>query len=83
MEEVQAVEVKFDVVEEMKKAAELALEGAIEKAYPGIKLALEEKLKDVIPGEQFDGLAILISQNVLPIVKDLLMKQIEKISDKV
>lgn len=76
-------EVKFDAVKELKKAAELALEGAVEKAYPGIKLALEEKLKDVIPGEQFDGLAVLISQNVLPLIKDALLNQIEKISEEV
>lgn len=80
MEEVQQ---KFDAVEELKKAVELALEGAVEKAYPGIKVTLEEKLKDVIPGDQFDGLAVLIAENVLPLVKNLILAQVEKISDKV
>lgn len=70
-------------LEEAKKAAELGLEAFIEAAYPGMKEALIAKLKEIIPGEQFDGLVDLIVPPALEIVKVELKKQVEKISDKV
>ena len=72
-----------NAVEEAKKAAELGLEALIEAAYPGMKEALIAKLKEIIPGEQFDGLVDLIVPPALEIVKVELKKQVEKISDKV
>lgn len=69
-------------LDEAKKAAELGLEALIEAAYPNMQQALVLKLKEVIPGEQFDALVDLIVPPVLGIVKNELLKQVEKISDK-
>jgi hypothetical protein len=74
---------EVNATEEAKKAAELSLEALIEAAYPGIKLALTEKIKDLVPGEQFDGLVDLIVPPAMEIVKVELLKQVEKISEQV
>ena len=48
-----------------------------------MKEALIAKLKEIIPGEQFDGLVDLIVPPALEIVKVELKKQVEKISEQV
>lgn len=70
-------------IEEAKKATELGLEALIEAAFPGMQIALTDKLKELIPGENFDGLVDLIVPSALGIVKSEMLKQVEKISEKV
>jgi hypothetical protein len=76
MEEVQAVE-------EVKAGAEVALEAFVEKAYEPLADALVIKLKELIPGESFDGIVDVLGMSLKPVVKAALLAQIEKISDKV
>ena len=72
-----------NAVEEAKKAAELGLEALIVEAMPGLEKALVAKLKEVLPGEQFDDLVDLIVPPALSLVQSELMKQVEKISEQV
>lgn len=72
-----------NAIEEAKKAAELGLEALIVAAMPGLEKALVAKLKEVLPGEQFDGLVDLIVPPALSLVQSELMKQVEKISEQV
>ena len=72
-----------NAIEEAKKAAELGLEALIVAAMPGLEKALVAKLKELLPGEQFDGLVDLIAPPALDLVKSELLKQVEKISEQV
>ena len=72
-----------NAVEEAKKAAELGLEALVVASFPSIKSALVAKLKEVVPGEQFDGLVDLIVPPAMDVIQAELLKQVEKISEQV
>ena len=73
----------MELKEEAKAAAEVSLELFVEKAYEPAAEELLKKIKDLIPGEAYDGIVDLIAAPMKPILKKALLDQIEKISDKV
>ena len=72
-----------NAVEEAKKAAELGLEALVVASFPSIETALIAKLKEVVPGENFDSLVDLIVPPAMGVIKTELLKQVEKISEQV
>jgi hypothetical protein len=61
------------------KNAEIFAKSTLEEVYGPSVAELEKKLKDLIPGEQYDVLATMILQTVTPTLKSIMMAQIEKI----
>lgn len=70
-------------LEEVKAGGELALEAFVEKAFQPCADEVVQKLKDLIPGEAYDGVADLLGASIGPVLKKAMLAQIEKISDKV
>lgn len=63
--------------------AEKALEAFVEQSYEAIAEELVLKIKELVPGDKFDGIVDLIAVPMKPAIKELLLAQIEKISTKV
>jgi len=70
-------------LESAKAGAELALEAFVEKAYQPCVDDVVAKIKELIPGEAYDGVADLLAGSLGPVIKSALLAQIEKISDQV
>lgn len=70
-------------VEAVKAAAELGIEALIAAALPKLEEALIVKVKELIPGEQFDVFAEAAIKQVIPLLEKALLDQVEKISEKV
>lgn len=72
-------EVKHDVL----AGIEQALEAFVEKAYDPVVDGLLKELADKIPGGIDDAVIAALAPSLKPVVRSLLLAQIEKISDKV
>lgn len=72
-----------EVKQEVLAGTEVALEAFVEKAYEPVVDGLLNKLKEAIPGTVDDVFINAAAPMLKPIAKQLLLEQIEKISDKV
>lgn len=74
-------------MEEVKEAAlagvEVSLELFVEKAYEPVVDGLLKELAAQIPGGIDDAVIAALAPSLKPVVKQLLLAQIEKISEKV
>lgn len=74
-------------MEEVKEAAlagvEVSLELFVEKAYEPVVDGLLKELAEKIPGNIDDAVIAALAPSLKPVVKQLLLAQIEKISEKV
>jgi len=70
--------------QEILKEVEIALENLVNgKAMDEAKAELAQKIKELIPGDQYDALAVILVETAFPVLKSALLAQIEKISDEV
>ena len=72
-----------NTVESAKAGAELALKKFIEVSYEPVVDGLLKELAEKIPGAIDDAIIATLAPTLKPVVKNLLLAQIEKISDKV
>lgn len=76
-------EVKNEMVEQAKAITEVALEQVIEATYDKSFELIVEEIKKAIPGQVDDAVLAVIAPAIKPKVKELVLAQVEKISDKV
>jgi len=74
---------KQQMIEEAKKQAELLLEKAIAEYGDKAVEMLMEKIAEVIPGKLDDMAIEAIKPKAKEMIKEVLLKQVEKISEQV
>lgn len=77
------MELKEVAQKSLAKHGEVFVKAVIEDVYAPSIAELEAKLKELIPGDNYDVLATLVVQSVAPALKAILLAQIEKISVEV
>ncbi len=76
-------ELKDVYKEALLKNGEVFFKATLEEVYAPSIAELEEKLKDLIPGESYDMIATLVVQSIAPALKSILLAQVEKVHEPV